>query len=94
MRNLKKHVLRHVMTLLIDFHSNNSSREVLAVIGLGERYIHLVESLIFNLIPFTINIITIIIYFLHFINIYIGLVIIDVIVIYIWTELIKNPKLF
>jgi len=36
MRNLKKHALRHVIILLIDFHSNNSSREVLEVIVLGE----------------------------------------------------------
>ena len=36
MRNLKEHALRHVMTLLMDFYGNNSSREVLEVIGLGE----------------------------------------------------------
>jgi len=94
MRNLKKHALRHVMTLLIDFYSNNSSREVLEVIGLEKWYIHLTESLILDLIPSTINIITFVVYFSHFIDIYIGFIIIDVIVIYIWTELVKNPKLF
>ena len=94
MCNLKEHALRHVITLLIDFYSNNSSREVLEVIVLGERYIHLVDSLILNLIPSAINIITFVVYFLYFINIYIGLIIINVIVIYIWTKLVKNPKLF
>jgi len=36
MRNLKEHALRHVITLLLDFYSNNSSGEVLEVIVLGE----------------------------------------------------------
>jgi len=83
MRNLKEHALRHVITLLIDFYSNNSSREVLEVIVLGERYIYLADSLILDLIPSVINIITFVVYFSHFINIYIGLIIIDVIIIYI-----------
>jgi ABC-type transport system involved in Fe-S cluster assembly fused permease/ATPase subunit len=94
MRNLKEHALRHVITLLMDFYSNNSSREVLEVIVLGERYIYLIDSLILNSIPSTINIITFMVYFSHFINAYVGLIIIDIIVIYIWTELVKNPKLF
>jgi len=94
MRNLKEHALRHVITLLIDFHSNNSSGEVLEVIVLKKQYIHLADSLILDLIPSAINIITFVVYFSHFINIYIGLIIIDVIVIYIWTKLVKNLKLF
>jgi len=94
MRNLKEHALRHVMTLLMDFHSNNSSGEVLEVMVLGERYIHLADSLILDLIPSAIDIITFVVYFSHFIDAYIGLIIIDVIVIHIWTELVKNPKLF
>jgi len=94
MRNLKEHALRHVIILLIDFYSNNSSGEVLEVIVLKKQYIHLTDSLILDLIPSTINIITFIVYFLYFINAYIGLIIIDVIVIYIWTELVKNLKLF
>jgi len=83
MRNLKEHALRHVITLLMDFYSNNSSREVLEVIVLGEWYIYLTDSLILDLIPSAINIITFVVYFLYFINIYIGLIIINVIVIYI-----------
>ena len=83
MRNLKEHALRYVIILLLDFYSNNSSREVLEVIVLGEWYIYLADSLILNLIPFAINIVTFIVYFLHFIKIYIGLIIIDIIVIYI-----------
>ena len=81
--NLKEHALRHVMTLSLDFYSNNNSREVLEVIVLGEQYIHLTESLILDLIPSTINIITFVVYFSHFINAYIGLIIIGIIVIYI-----------
>jgi len=92
--NLKEHALKHVITLLLDFYSNNSSREVLKVIVLEEQYIYLAENLILNSIPSTIDIITFIIYFSHFINIYIGLIIINIIVIYIWTKLVKNPKLF
>ena len=83
MRNLKEHALRYVITLLLDFYSNNSSREVLEVIVLRERYIYLADSLILDLIPSVINIITFIVYFLHFINTYIGLIIIDIIIIYI-----------
>jgi ABC-type transport system involved in Fe-S cluster assembly fused permease/ATPase subunit len=82
-RNLKEHALRHVITLLMDPYGNNSSGEVLEVIVLGERYIYLADSLILNLIPSAINIITFVVYFSHFINIYVGLIIIDVIVIYI-----------
>ena len=81
--NLKEYVLRHIITLSMDFYSNNSSREVLEVIVLGKRYIYLTDSLILNLIPSAINIITFIVYFSHFINAYIGLIIIDVIIIYI-----------
>jgi ABC-type transport system involved in Fe-S cluster assembly fused permease/ATPase subunit len=94
MCNLKEYALRHVITLSIDFYSNNSSREVLKVIVLGEWYIHFTDSLILNSILSVINIITFIVYFSHFINIYIGLIIIDIIVIYIWTKLIKNFRLF
>ena len=83
MCNLKEHALRHVITLLMDFYSNNSSKEVLKVIVLVERYINLTDSLILNLIPSAINIITFMVYFSNFIDIYIGLIIIDVIVIYI-----------
>jgi ABC-type transport system involved in Fe-S cluster assembly fused permease/ATPase subunit len=81
--NLKEHALRHIITLSLDFYSNNSSREVLEVIVLGEQYIYLVDSLILNLIPSAINVVTFIVYFSHFINIYIGLIIIDIIIIYI-----------
>ena len=81
--NLKEYTLKHVMTLLMDFHSNNSSREVLEVIVLKEQYIHFTDSLILDLIPSAINIVTFIVYFLHFIDAYIGLIIIDMIVIYI-----------
>ena len=81
--NLKEYALRYIIILLMDFYSNNSSREVLEVIVLGEQYIYLVDSLILNLILSVINIITFMVYFLHFINIYIGLIIIDIIVIYI-----------
>ena len=92
--NLKEYTLRHIITLLMDFYSNNSSREVLEVIILKKRYIYFINSLILNLIPSAIDIITFVVYFLYFINVYIGLIIIDIIVIYIWTELVKNPKLF
>jgi len=92
--NLKEHALKYIITLSMDFHSNNSSREVLEVMVLREQYIHFVDSLILNSIPSAIDIITFIVYFSHFINAYIGLIIIDVIIIHIWTELIKNPKLF
>ena len=92
--NLKKHALKHIITLSMDFHSNNSFGEVLEVIVLEEQYIYLIDSLILNSIFSAINIITFVVYFLHFIDAYIGLIIIDIIVIHIWTELIKNPKLF
>ena len=83
MRNLKEYALRHVITLLMDFYSNNSSREVLEVIVLGERYIHLADSLILDSIPSAINVVTFVVYFSHFIDVYVGLIVIDVIVIYI-----------
>jgi hypothetical protein len=92
--NLKEYALRHIITLLMDFYSNNSSREVLEVIILKKQYIHFTDSLILNLILFIINIITFMVYFSHFINVYIGLIIIDIIIIHIWTKLVKNLKLF
>ena len=81
--NLKEYTLKHIITLSMDFYSNNSFREVLEVIILGEQYIYFINSLIFDLIPSAINIITFVVYFLYFINTYIGLIIIDIIVIYI-----------
>ena len=92
--NLKKYTSRYVMTLLMDFYSNNSFGEVLEAIVLGKWYIYLADSLILDLIPFAIDVVTFIVYFSHFINAYIGLIVINIIVIYIWTELVKNPKLF
>ena len=83
MRNLKENALEYVIILLIDFYSNNSSREVLEVIGLGEQFIYLTDSLILDSIPSIINIITFIVYISYFIDIYIRLIIIDIIVIYI-----------
>ena len=83
MHNLKEYALRHVMTLLLDFYSNNSSGEVLEVIVLGEQYIYFIDSLILDLIPSVIDIVTFVVYFLHFIDAYIGLIVIDIIIIYI-----------
>jgi hypothetical protein len=67
----------------MDFYSNNSFREVLEIIVLKKWYIYFTDSLILNLILFEIDIITFIVYFSHFIDIYIGLIIIDIIIIYI-----------
>jgi hypothetical protein len=67
----------------MDFYSNNSFREVLEIIVLKKWYIYFTDSLILNLILFAIDIITFIVYFSHFIDIYIGLIIIDIIIIYI-----------
>ena len=83
MCNLKEYTLKYIITLLLNFYSNNSFREVLEVIVLGEQYIYFINSLIFDLIPSAIDVITFIVYFLHFIDVYIGLIIIDIIVIYI-----------
>jgi len=78
----------------MDFYNDKSSVEVVEVINLGERFVNFVDYLLFNIIPSIINIITITVYLSHFINRYIGLIVIAIVVLQIWAELAKNPKLF
>ena len=78
----------------MDFHKDKSSREVLEVLGLGERFVSIAEIVFLNMVPLAINFITITAYISHVINRYIGLIIIAIVIVYIWTELTKNPKLF
>ena len=68
------------MELLIDFYNDKSSIEVMEVIKLGERFVNLMDYLLFNTMPSIINIITITVYLLYFINRYIGLIIIAVVI--------------
>jgi len=82
-RNIKEGALRYIIKLLIDFYNNKSSIEVIEVINLGERFINFVDYLLFNIMPSIINIITIIVYLSHFINGYIRLIIIAVVVLQI-----------
>jgi len=79
-RNIKEGALRHIIKLLMDFYNDKSSIEVVEVINLGERFINFVDYLLFNIMPSIINIITIIVYLSHFIDGYIGLIIIAVVV--------------
>ncbi|XTI95795.1 hypothetical protein V2W45_1256461, partial [Cenococcum geophilum] len=93
-RNIKEGALRYIIKLLTDFYNDKSSVEVIEVINLGERFINFINYLLFNTMPSIINIITITVYLSHFINGYIGLIAIAVVVLQIWAELAKNPKLF
>jgi ABC-type transport system involved in Fe-S cluster assembly fused permease/ATPase subunit len=79
-RNIKEGALRYIIELLIDFYNDKSSIEVVEVINLGERFVNLIDYLLFNTMPSIIDIITIIVYLSHFINRYIGLIIIAVVV--------------
>ena len=79
-RNIKDGALRYVMELLMDFHNNKSSIEVMEVINLGERFVNLMDYLLFNIMPSIINITIITVYLLYFINGYIGLIAIAVVV--------------
>ena len=79
-RNIKEGALKHTIELLIDFHNNKSFIEVMEVINLGERFVNLVNYLLFNTMPSIINIITITVYLSHFINKYIRLITIAVVV--------------
>jgi len=79
-RNIKEGALKHIIELLIDFYNDKSSIEVVEVINLGKRFVNLMDYLLFNIMPSIINIITIIVYLLHFINGYIGFIIIAVII--------------
>ena len=92
--NIKKGAFRHIMELLMDFYNNKSSAEVVEVINLGEQFVNLADYLLFNTMPSIIDIITITVYLLHFIDGYIGLIAITVVVLQIWAELAKNFKLF
>ena len=93
-RNIKEGALRYVMELLIDFYNDKSSIEIMEVINLGERFVNLVDYLLFNIMPSIINITIIIVYLLYFINRYIGLIVIAVVILQIWAKLAKNLKLF
>jgi len=93
-RNIKEGVFKHTMELLIDFYNDKSSAEVMEIINLKERFVNLVDYLLFNIMPSIIDIITIIVYLSHFINRYIRLIVIAIVILQIWVELVKNPKLF
>ena len=67
----------------MDFHNNKSSIEVMEVINLEKRFVNLVDYLLFDIMPSIINIIIIAVYLLYFINRYIRLIIIAVVVLQI-----------
>jgi ABC-type transport system involved in Fe-S cluster assembly fused permease/ATPase subunit len=81
--NIKEEALRHIIKLLIDFYNNKSSIEVIEVINLEKRFINFMDYLLFNTMSFIINIIIITVYLSHFINGYIGLIAIAVVVLQI-----------
>ena len=78
--NIKEGALKYIIKLLIDFYNNKSFVEVVEVINLKKRFVNLIDYLLFNTMPFIINIITIIVYLLYFIDGYIGLIVIAVVV--------------
>ena len=82
-RNIKEGALKHVIKLLIDFHNDKSSIKVIEVINLEERFVNLIDYLLFNTMPSIINITIITVYLLHFINRYIRLIIIAVVILQI-----------
>jgi len=82
-RNIKEGGFGYVIGLLIDFHKDKSSREVLEVLGLGERFISIAEMVFLNAVPFSSRFITITAYILRVINRYIGLIILAIVIIYI-----------
>jgi len=78
--NIKEGALKYIIKLLTDFYNNKSFIEVIEVINLGKRFVNFIDYLLFNIMPSIINIITIIVYLLHFINGYIRLIIIAIVV--------------
>jgi len=82
-RNIKEGGFGHVIGLLIDFHKDKSSGEVLEVLGLGERFISIAEIVFLNTVPSVVDFITITAYISRVINRYIGLIIIAIVVVYI-----------
>jgi len=82
-RNIKEGGFGHVIGLLMDFYKDKSSREVLKVLGLGERFISIAEMIFLNTVPLIVDFITITAYILYVINRYIRLIIIAIVIIYI-----------
>jgi ABC-type transport system involved in Fe-S cluster assembly fused permease/ATPase subunit len=78
--NIKEGALRHIMELLMDFYNNKSSVEVVEVIKLKKQFVNFIDYLLFDTMPFIINIITITVYLSHFIDGYIGLITIAIVV--------------
>jgi len=78
--NIKEGALRYIIKLLMDFYNDKSSIEVVEVINLGELFINFIDYLLFNIMPSIINIITITVYLSHFIDGYIRLIIIAIVV--------------
>ena len=78
--NIKKGALRYIIKLLIDFYNNKSFIEVVKVIKLREQFINFINYLLFNTMPSIINIITITVYLSHFINGYIRLITIAIVI--------------
>ena len=93
-RNIKEGGFKYIIKLLMDFYKDKSFGEVLEVLGLEEKFVFMVEMVFLNIVPLVVDFITITAYILHVIDGYIGLIIIAIVVIHIWTELAKNFKLF
>ena len=81
--NIKEEALRHIIELSIDFHNNKNSIEVVEVINLKKQFINFINYLLFNIMPSIIDIITITVYLSHFIDRYIGLITIAIVVLQI-----------
>ena len=64
----------------MDFYNDKSSIKVIEVINLEKQFINLIDYLLFDTMPSIINITIITVYLLHFINGYIGLIIIAIVV--------------
>lgn len=82
-RNIKKSGFKYIMKLLIDFHKDKSSREVLEVLSLKKRFISIAEIIFLNTVPSAFKFIIITAYISHIINKYIRLIIIAIVIIYI-----------
>ena len=67
----------------MDFYNDKSSIKVIEVINLEKQFINLIDYLLFDTMPSIINITIITVYLLHFINGYIGLIIIAIVILQI-----------
>ncbi|OCK74891.1 P-loop containing nucleoside triphosphate hydrolase protein [Lepidopterella palustris CBS 459.81] len=90
---IKEAAFGHVLRLSMDFHNDKSSGDIIEVINLGTGVTQILDLAAFRMIPLTMDLIMLVAYLSHTIDVSIGLLAMAIVVIYIWIVLFANSWL-